>query len=147
MSHHLYTGISEQSKASTHRLDDARALLKAARWRGAMYLSGYAIECLIKAKLMRNYDCRNLFELEEELQRRHLLAGQATIFTHHLELLLRLLPAVERLRQHRQLWPQFNLVNRWLPAWRYTSELGTRQDAEDFLEAVEPILDWIEHNC
>jgi hypothetical protein len=39
MSHDLYSGVSEQSKASTHRLDDARALLNAERWRGAMYIA------------------------------------------------------------------------------------------------------------
>jgi len=50
MSYDLYGGISEQSKASKHRLDDARALLNAGRWRSAMYLSGYAVECLIKIK-------------------------------------------------------------------------------------------------
>ena len=36
MSHDLYTGVSEQAKASTHRLDDARVLFNAGRWRGAM---------------------------------------------------------------------------------------------------------------
>jgi hypothetical protein len=45
MSHDSHTGVSEQLKASKHRLDDARALLNAARWRCAMYVSGYAVEC------------------------------------------------------------------------------------------------------
>jgi len=77
-------GISEQSKASKHRLEDAYALLNAGRWHGAMYMSGYAVECLIKTKLMRIYGCRNLYELEYELQRRAQLATHATVFTHHL---------------------------------------------------------------
>jgi len=146
MSHNLYTGISEQSKASKHRLDDARALLNATRWRGAMYMSGYAVECLIKAKLMRIYDCWNLHELENELQHRGTLPSHATVFTHHLELLLRLTQTFERLRQNQKLWPQFNIVNRWTPAWRYSADLANRQDAEDFLEAVEKIINWIENN-
>jgi len=146
MSHDLYTGVSEQAKASKHRLEDARALLNAGRWRGAMYMSGYAVECLIKTKLMRAYGCRNLHELEDELQRRNLLANQATVFTHQLELLLRFTPTFDRLRQNRKFWPLFNLVNRWIPAWRYTSDLANRQDAEDFLEAVEDIMNWLENN-
>ncbi len=146
MSYDLYGGISEQSKASKHRLDDARALLNAGRWRGAMYLSGYAVECLIKTKLMRIYGCRNLHELEDELQRRNILASHATVFTHHLELLLRLTQTFDRLRQNRILWPQFSIINRWMPAWRYTSDLANRQDAEDFLEAVENLMNWIENN-
>ena len=146
MSHDLYSGISDQSKASIHRLDDARALFNAARWRGAMYMAGYAVECLLKTKLMRIYGCRTLRELEHELQRRGLLAEQATVFTHHLELLLRLTQRMNQLRQHRALWPQFTLVNRWLPAWRYTGDLANRQDAEDFLEAVAQIMQWIDNN-
>jgi len=51
----LYSGITEQTKASVHRLDDARALLREQRWRGSMYLAGYAIECQLKAKLMQNH--------------------------------------------------------------------------------------------
>lgn len=146
MSDSLYSGITEQSKASTHRLEDARALLNAGRWRGAMYMAGYAVECLLKTKLMRVYGCRTLRELENELQRRGALAEHATIFTHQLELLLRLTQRLESLRQHRTLWPQFNLVNRWLPAWRYTADLSNRRDSEDFLEAVVQIMNWIESN-
>jgi HEPN domain-containing protein len=150
MSYDLYMGVSEQSKASKHRLDDARALLNAARWRGAMYMSGYAVECLIKTKLMRGYGCQNLYELEyeleNELQRRGILASHATVFTHHLELLLRLTQTFDRLRQNQVLWPKFNIVNRWMPAWRYHSDLANRQEAEDFLEAVLYIMKWIENN-
>jgi len=146
MSYDLYMGVSEQSKASKHRLDDARALLNAARWRGAMYMSGYAVECLIKTKLMQSYGCRNLYELEDELQRRGILASHATVFTHHLELLLRLTPNFDRLRQNQEIWPKFNIVNRWMPAWRYNSDLANRQDAEDFLEAVLDMIKWIENN-
>lgn len=90
MARDLFIGVTEQSKASIHRWDDAHALLNAARWRGAMYLAGYSIECLLKAKLTRMFDCDNLLVLDDELQRRNLLAERATIFTHQLEVLLRL---------------------------------------------------------
>ncbi len=127
-------------------MDDARALFNAVRWRGAMYLAGYSIECLLKTKLMQMFDCRHLRELEEELQRRGVLAAQATVFTHQLEVLLRLAQALDRLRQNGSLWSQFNIVNRWVPAWRYTADLSRREDAEDFLEAVEGVARWIENN-
>ena len=146
MPHDLYTGVSEQAKASTHRLDDARALLNAGRWRGAMYMAGYAVECLLKTKLMQMYSCRALRDLEDELQRRGVLAEHATVFTHQLELLLRLTQRFDQLRQHRMLWPQFALINRWIPAWHYTADVANRQDATDFLEAVAQIMQWLEHN-
>ncbi len=53
MTQDLYFGISEQSKASKHRLDDARALFNAVRWRGAMYMAGYALEYLLKRKVLQ----------------------------------------------------------------------------------------------
>ncbi len=146
VTHDLYTGVSEQAKASVHRLEDARALLNAERWRGAMYMAGYAVECLLKTKLIRIYNCRNLHELEQELQRRSVLAEHLTVFTHQLELLLRLTQGLNRLRHHRTLWPQFVLVNRWIPAWRSIADGVNRQDATDFLTAVDQIIQWIEHN-
>lgn len=142
----LFHGISEQSKAGKHRMDDASALLTAVRWRGAMYMAGYSIECLLKTKLMRMYECRHLRELEEELQRRGVLSAQTSIFTHQLELLLRLAGGLERLRQSEEHWRLFNLVNRWVPAWRYTADLSNAEDAADFLIAVNRISQWIENN-
>src|SRR5438876_4415292 len=100
----LFYGVSEQAKASKHRMDDARALLNAVRWRGAMYIAGYSVECLLKTKLMRMFDCRHLGELEDELQRRKLLPAQATVFSHHLEMLLRLVSGIDRLRHNQEYW-------------------------------------------
>ena len=111
-----------------------------------MYMTGYSVECLIKTKLMRMFDCRHLRELEEEMQRRGVLPTHATIFTHQLEVLIRLTQRLDRLRQNEEIWRQFNIVNRWVPAWRYAADLSKREDAEDFLEAVEKIAHWIEHN-
>ena len=53
---------------------------------------------------------------------------------------------LDRLRQNRELWPLFNIVNRWVPAWRYNPDLSTRDDAQDFLEAVEKVSHWVETN-
>ena len=56
----LFYGVSEQGKAGKHRMDDARALLNAVRWRGAMYMAGYSVECLLKTKLMRTQHLRGI---------------------------------------------------------------------------------------
>ncbi len=146
MNRELHYGISEQAKASRHRLDDARALFNAVRWRGAMYMAGYAVECLLKTKLMQVYRCRHLRELEDELQRRGVLPAHETVFTHQLEALLKLTQGRDRLRQNQSLWRMFNTVNRWVPAWRYTANPANREDASDFMNAVEKLMHWIEHN-
>lgn len=127
-------------------MDDAWALLNAVRWRGAMYMAGYSVECLLKTKLMRMFDCRQLSELEDELQKRGMLAAQATVFTHQLEVLLRLTTALDRLRHNEECWRSFNMVNRWVPAWRYNADVSNAGDAKDFLDAVEKVSHWIEHN-
>lgn len=146
MSRESHYGIREQAKASKHRLEDARALFNANRYRGAMYLAGYAVECRLKTKLMTMFDCRHLHELEDELDRRGQLPARATVFTHQLEVLLQLAQGRDRLRSDRVLWQQFNIVNRWLPAWRYSGNLSNREDAEDFLTAIDAILGWIDKN-
>ncbi|MBY0231339.1 MAG: HEPN domain-containing protein [Gemmataceae bacterium] len=142
----LFYGVTEQAKAGKHRMDDARVLLNATRWRGAMYMAGYSVECLLKTKLMRIHSCRHLNELEDELQAKGLLASHSTVFTHQLELLLRLTHATDRLRGSEENWRGFNLVNRWVPAWRYTADPSNQDDAKDYLAAVEKLLHWIEHN-
>lgn len=144
--HPLFGGVSEQRKAAKHRFDDARALFVEDRWRGAMYLAGYSVECLLKTKLMQRHGCHNLRELEKTLQAGRLLAAETTIYTHQLELLLRLVQGIERLRQNQALWKQFNIVNLWMPAWRYNPDLSTGDDADDFLLAVEEVSRWIENN-
>jgi hypothetical protein len=139
-------GVSEQGKARRHRWDDAQALYAARRWRGAMYIAGYAVECLLKVKLMQMYDCRHLRELEKDLVEKGILSADASIFTHHLELLLRCAHALDRLRQSEPHWRSFNMVNRWVPAWRYAADLADPRDAEDFLTAVDDVSRWIENN-
>jgi hypothetical protein len=146
MSHGRYSGVSEQAKASQHRLDDARALIDAKRWRGAMYLGGYAVECLLKTKLMQMFDCQNLVELDAVLHQREEIASHTTVFTHSLEILLRLAQGRDRLQQDPAMWQLFNEVNEWVPAWRYNPKPPAPADARDFLNAVEHIRHWIEHN-
>ena len=138
-------GISDIGKAGKHRLKDAEALMDAVRWRGAMYLAGYTVECMLKEKLMRMFDCRNMEELSEELLRRGMLAAEQSIFTHQLEFLLRLTNGSQRMRQNIEVWRQFIRVNRWVPAWRYSSE-STTEAAHDFLQAVRSVSKWIENN-
>ena len=61
-------------------------------------------------------------------------------------MLLRLTQGLDRLRQNEGLWRLFNIVNRWVPAWRYNADLSNRNDAEDFLGAVDEVSHWIENN-
>ena len=146
MSRELYDGIIEQARASRHRFADARALLNASRRRCSMYIAGYAVECLLKTKLMHIYNCRNLRSLDVELHRRSLLPAHRTVFTHDLEELLKLSPGYNRMRQSPRVWMLFKEVNRWTSQWRYAAERITEADASGFLNAVEGFMRWIDNN-
>lgn len=146
MNRNLHNGVSELAAASRQRLADAQALLNASRWRGAMYMAGYAVECLLKTKLLHIYDCKNLRELEDLLRQRSILPAHRTVFTHELEGLLRLTPSYSRLRQDRDFWRMFQVVNLWTPQWRYTVKQTTYQEAAKFLTFIENVMHWIHTN-
>lgn len=146
MSRFLYDGVSEQARAGEQRWRDARALFDAKCWRGAMYLAGYSVECLLKVALMKKFSYLHLRELQEELHDRRLLDQGDTVYIHDLERLLRLTGARPVIQKNAELWPIFILVNRWLPDWRYNPDLSTPDDARDFLEATEQIRNWIRNN-
>lgn len=142
-----HDGITEQGKAARQRLEDAKVLLAGGRWRGAMYVSGYAVECILKVRLMRKFGSDHLQGLEEELERRRLLGSNRTVYTHQLLRLLQLTGAEQRMRRDAQVWGQFSIVNRWVPAWRYASIPTGEDEATLFLAAIERVLGWIENNA
>ena len=146
MSINEFHGVSEQSKAIGQRLLDAKVLAAAGRWRGSIYLAGYAVECALKAQLMRKFDCRTLDDLEQELGRRGILPVQKTVYTHQLISLLELTGSLPRMRRNLVLWRMFSVVNKWVPAWRYTSDPSSRTATTEFLEAVEQVVQWITNN-
>lgn len=146
MNRYLYQGIREQAGASRQRLEDASVLLNASRWRCSMYIAGYAVECLLKTKLMHIYSCRSLTELETELHRRSILAESDTIFMHQLDKLIKLAPGHNRILRNRELLPVFNVINRWIPQWRYSHNQANRQEATEFMTSVERIMHWIDAN-
>ena len=141
-----YDGISEISKAGKHRWDDAQAMLQAGRWRGAMYLAGYTVECALKTKLMTQFRCHNLKELEDALHQRGVLGKAASVFSHQLELLLQLTGSSKRLRRNASVWSSFSAVNHWIPAWRYAADLANEREATRFMQASSATLRWIENN-
>ena len=146
MNRNLHDGISELAGASRQRLADAKVLLNASQWRGAMYMAGYAVECLLKTRLMHIYDCKNLRELEDLLRQRSILPVNRTVFTHQLEDLLRLTPGYNRLMRNREMLPLFNKVNQWTPNWRYTSKSTNRREAIEFMTSIESFMRWIDNN-
>ncbi len=147
MSGYQYSGRTAQAKAGLKRLVDARRLQSDGRWRGAMYLAGYSIECKLKARLMEVYGLDTLEELEVELERR--LGYRVSLFTHSIEVLFSLTGARERL-VHNPKRPAalqaYRHCNTWHPAWRYRPDDGHPDDCSAFMEAVDEFAKFIDNN-
>jgi hypothetical protein len=135
-------------KAAGQRKQDAQVLLEKQRWRGAMYLGGYAIECKLKAQLLDYYACENLSELSDVLERRFGVQPQlTTVRGHGLEYIFGFQPSCrERLRQNREREQDFGVCNRWQHSWRYWGNAGREADATYFLECVDRIFQWLSQN-
>lgn len=125
-------------KLARIRLADARILLRNGRFEGCYYLSGYVVECGLKAciaKLTKRYDFPDKSSLQDS-------------YTHNLELLIKKagLAAArdeefERDREFRLNW----YAVKWNEQSRY--ELRGKQEAEELLSAVADrrhgVLRWI----
>lgn len=138
-----FGGITEQRKAANKRLKDARSLQKDARWRGAMYLGGSAIECQLKAKLMAAYQARTIEELERKT------GGKSKgLWDHNLFALLGMLreknPSFPgtNLKFHQA----FNLCGVWKSNWRYNPNDGNKADCDSFMKAIDVVQKFIDAN-
>lgn len=137
-----YAGRTEQHKASFARRRDANVLRAAQRWRGAMYLLGYAIECRLKARLMERHGVYRLDALEERLSSR--LGAEVELKTHSLAYLFELADAHRRLRGHVR--RDYNMCVRRRVDWRYSPDAGNKEDCNAFLQCAERLMKFIDAN-
>jgi hypothetical protein len=119
-------------RVAYQRLDDGIALLDISRPRAAIYLTGYAVECILKALLLISTPTGD---------RAHLLATFRGAGAHNIDrlreqLIQRIgrLPIVEA--RH------VSLVSSWSTDLRYEPGPGDPEDAEAFLAAANSILSW-----
>ncbi len=142
MSAPAFSGRTEQYKTSLQRAEDARKLREANRWRGAMYLLGYAVECALKAKLMERYGYEHLRDLQAHLHKR--FRRDIDVFTHSLPLLMTWTEGEARIsRTLRRPWGE---TRKWQVAWRYDPQAGTEKECGDFFSAAEHVLRFIERS-
>lgn len=120
--------------------NDAETLLKNRRWPSAYYLSGYAIECALKACIAKKI-------------RKHAFPDLETVkdsYTHDLRKLLKLAGLTNALQARSQGTDQFGKYwEQVITTWRETSryEQPTKGMAKELIRAVsdtkEGVLPWI----
>ena len=126
-----------QLGASRHRRKDAEFLQQSARWNGAIYLAGYAIECSLKALICYGEHKNNLKDtciFERGVQ------GAAL---HNLWSLYEATPLsfrnainLDRTNTLKSAW--ITIVRLWQKDdLRYGQKLGDETECKRFLEAVK----------
>ncbi len=119
-------------QAHNDRHKDARALLRAGRWGGAIYLGGYVVECLLKARILKR---KGSSDLPRE-------------YWHH-DLRLMDVSGVAwdiKLPRNSAIQDQMLLITgTWDVTMRYgSSQFTDRHGAHSFLEAVRRVRRWLQ---
>jgi HEPN domain-containing protein len=126
-------------RLSNARIREAKILFRAGEFSGAYYLSGYAVECALKAcfaRTVKRYDFPDR-------------TGAGKIFTHNLPELVTLVNLDSELLAERNANAEFaanwQVIRRWTERSRYSNWL--KDDAETILDAIagrrNGVLPWI----
>lgn len=150
-----FDGISEYVKSGSRRLRDAEELLQpptlhpkeqgadTRHLRGAIYLSGYGVECLLKAYIIscqrggsRLSEARDAIRASGNPIRD--ICGEAG---HDLRYLLSLTDLEARMDPEKL--RQMSLSAKWSSSWRYDPRRVSREDADARVEAARSLVSWI----
>lgn len=121
------------------RLREAHVLLKADEWSGAYYLSGYAIECGLKACAARTFSANIIPDLKTVNE----------LYSHKFESLLKVAGLAQVFQADRQadsvLEVNWAIVKDWNSIQRY--ELQTQREAEAIVAAISNrrhgVMKWV----
>jgi HEPN domain-containing protein len=131
----------EFQSLAAERLDDAAALLNSGRYACAYYISGYAIECALKACIARQTK-------QDEFPPK----DAAKYYVHDIPRLLEIAGLGEAFSEEAKLDPIFGenwaVVKDWSEDARYQSR--RQQQARDILDAIDDpqhgVLRWLKAN-
>ena len=118
-------------QASIERLLDAKHLLEAGRFQGAIYLCGYAIECELKA----NCAARQIGGLD---------LVEAKKIGHDLRKALEKAGRGQKLFENKDLWITFNeVVTGWSTEMRYLVTIIDEGKCKRFMRDSEDLISWL----
>jgi hypothetical protein len=120
-------------RCAFQRFEEAEVLLKAEYTTGAVYLAGYAIECILKALVLAAVPVGN-----RPAVMRSFRGGKA----HEYEWLRSLYLTNGGARFPRDITQHFTLVNDWSTDLRYTPRSVRDDDAAAFLTSAVTIIRW-----
>lgn len=123
----------ELKRIATARLIDAEFLLKAKRFDGASYLSGYAVEIGLKLRICKTLKWQGFPETNSEFQ------GLSSFKTHDFDALLRLSGIEEQVKS--QYFAELSDLKPWKPELRYAiTGSASEVSALKMISATKTIL-------
>jgi HEPN domain-containing protein len=125
--------IRRFSTVAGQRFEEAEILFRNQRTTGAIYLAGYAVECMLKALLLANTPVKNHSEMLKAFR------GQ---MGHNLDWLKGKLPR-KKLTIPDDILRAFTKVNTWSTDLRYTAGRKPEREARAFLDATLTMMNWI----
>lgn len=123
----------ELRKIARERLKDAKALLNAGRYDGAIYLGGYVVELALKSRICKTLRWRDFPKTRSEFQ------AYQSFKTHDFDVLLRLSGVEDKIKA--RYFAEWSRVATWDPEARYNPIASASQtDAELLIEAASKLL-------
>ncbi len=119
-------------RVAGQRLEDAELLLANDRGAAAVYLAGYAIECMLKSLLLHRTPARD---------RQAVVKSFRGPQGHSLDWLFAQLAGVGVFRPS-QLTRSYGTVISWSVELRYDPGVPREREVTQFIEAVKDLVDW-----
>jgi len=120
-------------RCALQRREEADVLFESGYNTGAIYLAGYCVECILKALILANTPHAQQAKVLD------LFRGAKAHDYNQLK-------AWNRERggppPPSSVNPSFTLVESWSTALRYSTESLKEEDAQEFLDAVDAIMEW-----
>ena len=144
-------------KSGPHRLRDEEELLQQPTFmpaeqgadtrhlKGAVYLAGYGVECVLKAFIIsRQRGCQTLAQARDSIRRKgNEIQDICTARGHDLQYLFHLTGLGIHMDVSRR--KQFGICSKWKTSWRYDPNIPPmqREEAEEFVSSAKSIMIWI----
>jgi len=121
--------------SAEERLKDAETLYRGGRFDGTVYLSGYAIELALKARICKTLKWQSFPESSNEFR------DYQSFKIHKLEILLRLSGIENKIIKSQRYEAYWQVVATWNPELRYKPASSvTELEAANMLKATKILL-------
>ena len=120
-------------RVAFQRLEEAEVLFEAGYYNGAVYLAGYAVECMLKALILNSIPKKEHGSTEAEFR------GQRA---HQYEWLRHRYAQANAPGLPSEISQSLAFVSTWETSLRYTPGLGDYKDASRFLAETRKLIEW-----